>query len=85
MESEEEQDRNTQPAASGRGLINRWSFVTRLRIQASFSGTETYPIFPFSHFENAISGSAAALGGNKAAEVCLEVARDRDCSKRSRL
>lgn len=84
-ESEEKKDRNTQPGMSGQGLINRWSFVTTLGMQASFSVTETYPIFLFSHFETAISGFAAALEGNKAAEVCPEVARDSKCTKGSRL
>lgn len=57
--------------------------MTTLRIQACFSVTETYPIFLFSHFENTISGFAAAPDSNKAAEVCPEVAGDRQHTKGS--
>lgn len=85
VESEEKKDRKTQPGTSGHGLINRWSFVTTLGIQASSSVTEMYPIFLFSHFESAISVCAAALDGNKAAEVCPGGARDRKCTKGSQL
>lgn len=83
LEPGEKKDRNTQPGTSGHGLINRWSSMTTLRIRASFSVTEMYPIILVSHCEKTISGFVAALGSNKAAEVCPEVARDGQCTKGS--
>lgn len=77
--------RDIQPCTPEHGLINKWSFVTTLRIQACFSVPGTYPILLFSHCENAISVLAAALFANKAAETCPEVARDRHCTKGSQL
>ena len=77
--------KDTHPCIPGHGLVNRWSFTTTLSIQACFSVPETYPIFLFFHFENAVSVLAASLDSKRAAEVCPEAARDRHCTKGSRL
>lgn len=73
---------DTHPCLPGHGLVNRWTFVTALSIQACFSVPAIYPIFFFSSFENAISVLAAALGSNRAAEDCPEATRDRHYTKK---